>query len=101
MPKTAVDHAKVLVPGWAKHAWSCFLAPFNAEPTVLAGRREPVVGGASIGAAFVSQALLGLISGTDAKGRLELLASRVSHHGPERLGSAMAAARGRVQTDAP
>jgi acetyl-CoA synthetase len=27
-------------PGWAKHAWSCFFAPWNAEATVLAYQFE-------------------------------------------------------------
>ena len=27
-------------PGWAKHAWSCFFAPWNAEATVLAYQYE-------------------------------------------------------------
>src|SRR5690606_15350437 len=26
--------------GWAKHAWSCFFAPWNAEATVLAYQYE-------------------------------------------------------------
>ncbi len=29
-------HLNLSSPGWAKHAWSCFFAPFNAEATVLA-----------------------------------------------------------------
>jgi acetyl-CoA synthetase len=28
-------HANVSAPGWAKHAWSSFFGPFNAEATVL------------------------------------------------------------------
>jgi acetyl-CoA synthetase len=28
-------HLNVSSPGWAKHAWSCFFAPWNAEATVL------------------------------------------------------------------
>ena len=29
-------HLNVSSPGWAKHAWSCFFAPWNAAATVLA-----------------------------------------------------------------
>jgi acetyl-CoA synthetase len=29
-------HLNLSSPGWAKHAWSCFFAPFNAGATVLA-----------------------------------------------------------------
>ena len=29
-------HLNLSSPGWAKHAWSCFFAPFNAQATVLA-----------------------------------------------------------------
>jgi acetyl-CoA synthetase len=29
-------HLNLSSPGWAKHAWSCFFAPWNAEATVLA-----------------------------------------------------------------
>jgi acetyl-CoA synthetase len=29
-------HLNLSSPGWAKHAWSCFFAPLNAEATVLA-----------------------------------------------------------------
>lgn len=28
-------HWTISSPGWAKHAWSCFFAPFNAEATVF------------------------------------------------------------------
>lgn len=28
-------HVNVSTPGWAKHAWSCFFAPWNAEATVF------------------------------------------------------------------
>ncbi len=28
-------HLNISSPGWAKHAWSCFFAPWNAEATVL------------------------------------------------------------------
>ena len=38
-------HLNVSSPGWAKHAWSCFFAPWNAEATVVAqatGRFDPV-----------------------------------------------------------
>jgi len=28
-------HLNISSPGWAKHAWSCFFAPFNAGATVL------------------------------------------------------------------
>lgn len=28
-------HVNVSSPGWAKHAWSCFFAPWNAEATVF------------------------------------------------------------------
>jgi acetyl-CoA synthetase len=28
-------HCNVSSPGWAKHAWSCFFAPWNAESTVF------------------------------------------------------------------
>jgi acetyl-CoA synthetase len=28
-------HMNVSAPGWAKHAWSCFFAPWNAEATVF------------------------------------------------------------------
>ncbi len=33
-------HLNLSSPGWAKHAWSCFYAPFNAEATVLAYQYE-------------------------------------------------------------
>ena len=33
-------HLNLSSPGWAKHAWSCFFAPWNAEATVLAYRYE-------------------------------------------------------------
>ncbi|HZO21765.1 MAG TPA: AMP-binding protein [Steroidobacteraceae bacterium] len=33
-------HLNLSSPGWAKHAWSCVFAPFNAEATVLAYRYE-------------------------------------------------------------
>jgi acetyl-CoA synthetase len=33
-------HLNLSSPGWAKHAWSCFFAPFNAEATVLAYHYE-------------------------------------------------------------
>lgn len=33
-------HLNLSSPGWAKHAWSCFFAPFNAEAVVLAYRYE-------------------------------------------------------------
>ena len=29
-------HLNLSSPGWAKHAWSCFFAPWNAEATVIA-----------------------------------------------------------------
>ncbi len=29
-------HLNLSSPGWAKHAWSCFFAPWNAQATVLA-----------------------------------------------------------------
>jgi acetyl-CoA synthetase len=28
-------HCNIYSPGWAKHAWSCFFAPWNAEATVF------------------------------------------------------------------
>ena len=28
-------HLNICSPGWAKHAWSCFFAPWNAEATVF------------------------------------------------------------------
>jgi len=28
-------HLNISSPGWAKHAWSCFFAPWNAEATIL------------------------------------------------------------------
>ena len=28
-------HLNISSPGWAKHAWSSFFAPWNAEATVL------------------------------------------------------------------
>ena len=28
-------HLNISSPGWAKHAWSCFFAPWNAEATVF------------------------------------------------------------------
>jgi len=31
-------HLNLSSPGWAKHAWSCFFAPWIAEATVLAAR---------------------------------------------------------------
>jgi acetyl-CoA synthetase len=33
-------HLNLSSPGWAKHAWSCFFAPWNAEATVLAYQYE-------------------------------------------------------------
>jgi acetyl-CoA synthetase len=33
-------HLNLSSPGWAKHAWSCFFAPFAAEATVLAYQYE-------------------------------------------------------------
>jgi acetyl-CoA synthetase len=33
-------HLNLSSPGWAKHAWSCFFAPWNAEATVLAYHYE-------------------------------------------------------------
>ena len=33
-------HLNLSSPGWAKHAWFCFFAPFNAEATVLAYQYE-------------------------------------------------------------
>jgi acetyl-CoA synthetase len=33
-------HLNLSSAGWAKHAWSCFFAPFNAEATVLAYHYE-------------------------------------------------------------
>ncbi len=33
-------HLNLSSPGWAKHAWSCFFAPLNAEATVLAYHYE-------------------------------------------------------------
>ena len=33
-------HLNLSSPGWAKHAWSCFFAPWNARATVLAYRFE-------------------------------------------------------------
>ncbi len=33
-------HLNLSSPGWAKHAWSCFFAPWNAEATVLAYQFE-------------------------------------------------------------
>ncbi|UFS58802.1 AMP-binding protein [Subtercola endophyticus] len=38
-------HLAISSPGWGKHAWSCFFAPFNAEATVFIynyGRFDPV-----------------------------------------------------------
>ncbi|WP_129778196.1 AMP-binding protein [Peristeroidobacter soli] len=38
-------HLNLSSPGWAKHAWSCFFAPWNAQSTVLAyqyDRFDPV-----------------------------------------------------------
>ena len=38
-------HLAISSPGWAKHAWSCFFAPWNAEATVFvvnAARFDPV-----------------------------------------------------------
>jgi acetyl-CoA synthetase len=34
-------HANISAPGWAKHAWSSFFGPFNAEATVLAVELPP------------------------------------------------------------
>ena len=28
-------HLNISSPGWAKHAWSCFFAPWNAQATVF------------------------------------------------------------------
>jgi acetyl-CoA synthetase len=33
-------HLNLSSPGWAKHAWSCFFAPWNAQATVLAYHYE-------------------------------------------------------------
>jgi acetyl-CoA synthetase len=33
-------HLNLSSPGWAKHAWSCFFAPWNAEATILAYQFE-------------------------------------------------------------
>ncbi len=33
-------HLNLSSPGWAKHAWSCFFAPWNGEATVLAYQYE-------------------------------------------------------------
>jgi acetyl-CoA synthetase len=33
-------HLNLSSPGWAKHAWSCFFAPWNAEAAVLVYRYE-------------------------------------------------------------
>ena len=33
-------HLNLSSPGWAKHAWSCFFAPWNAQSTVLAYQYE-------------------------------------------------------------
>ncbi len=33
-------HLNVSSPGWAKHAWSCFFGPWNAQATVLAYQYE-------------------------------------------------------------
>jgi acetyl-CoA synthetase len=33
-------HLNLSSPGWAKHAWSCLFAPFNAQATVLAYQFE-------------------------------------------------------------
>ena len=33
-------HLNLSSPGWAKHAWSCLFAPWNAEATVLAYQYE-------------------------------------------------------------
>ena len=33
-------HLNLSSPGWAKHAWSCFFAPWNAQATVLAYQYE-------------------------------------------------------------
>jgi acetyl-CoA synthetase len=34
--QTGDRHWNISAPGWAKHAWSCFFAPWNAEATVFA-----------------------------------------------------------------
>ena len=39
-------HLNLSSPGWAKHAWSCFFAPWNAEATVLAYHFERFSGAA-------------------------------------------------------
>ena len=33
-------HCNVSAPGWAKHAWSCVFAPWNAEATVFAANQS-------------------------------------------------------------
>jgi acetyl-CoA synthetase len=33
-------HLNLSSPGWAKHAWSCFFAPWNAQATILAYHYE-------------------------------------------------------------
>ena len=39
-------HLNLSSPGWAKHAWSCFFAPWNAEACVLAYQYERFDAGA-------------------------------------------------------
>jgi acetyl-CoA synthetase len=39
-------HLNLSSPGWAKHAWSCFFAPWNAEATVIAYHYERFDAGA-------------------------------------------------------
>jgi acetyl-CoA synthetase len=34
-------HLNISAPGWAKHAWSSFFAPFNAEATLLTVNAKP------------------------------------------------------------
>jgi len=33
-------HLNISSPGWAKHAWSCFFAPWNAEATVFIANQQ-------------------------------------------------------------
>src|ERR1700738_2102488 len=44
-------HLNISSPGWAKHAWSCFFAPWNAGATVLIVNQAP----------FNAKALLGVL----------------------------------------
>src|SRR4029453_2343322 len=60
-------HQNISSPGWAKHAWSCFFAPWNAGATVLAHEgprfspRPPRAGLVRRGPRFRARASVGVL----------------------------------------